>query len=89
MLVEQRRPIDAEQVAWSRRNASYSTQLALSAVRLIFEAAGGTALYDSNPLQERFRDVTAGASHLSLTWHRAGQPYGRMRVGLPLEFDKV
>ena len=62
-----RQEITAEQVAWSRRNASYATQLAHSAVKLIFEAAGGTALYASNPLQEIFRDIIAASAHLSLT----------------------
>ena len=79
----------AEQVAWTRRNASHSAQLALSAVRLILEAAGGTALYTSNPLQEIFRDATAGAAHLSLTWHRSAPYYGQIRLGLPVDFDVI
>ena len=66
-MVEARQEITAEQVAWSRRNASYATQLAHSAVKLIFEAAGGTALYASNPLQEIFRDIMAASAHLSLS----------------------
>jgi len=88
-VAEQRRPIDAEQVAWSRRNASYSTKLAHSAVNLIFEAAGGTALYAHNPLQEIFRDMTAAAAHLSLSWHRAAPYYGQIRLGLPVDFDTL
>jgi alkylation response protein AidB-like acyl-CoA dehydrogenase len=88
-LVETRQPITAEDVAWSRRNASYSTQLAQSAVKLIFEAAGGTALYAGNPLQEIFRDTMAASAHLSLTWHRAAPPYGQIRLGMPVEFDSL
>lgn len=88
-LVESRQPVNAEQVAWSRRNASYSTQLAHSAVKLIFEAAGGTALYASNPLQEIFRDTMAASAHLSLTWHRAAPYYGQIRLGLPVDFDTL
>ena len=88
-MVESRQAITADDVAWSRRNASYSTQLAQSAVRLIFEAAGGTALYASNPLQEIFRDVMAASAHLSLTWHRAAPPYGQLRLGLPVDFDSL
>ena len=88
-LVESRQEIKAEQVAWSRRNASYSTQLAHSAVKLIFEAAGGTALYAANPLQEIFRDAMAASAHLSLTWHRAAPPYGQVRLGLPVDFDSL
>ena len=88
-MVAGRQKIDAEQVAWSRRNASYSTQLAHSAVKLIFEAAGGTALYATNPLQEIFRDITAASAHLSLSWHRAAPYYGQIRLGLPVDFDTL
>jgi alkylation response protein AidB-like acyl-CoA dehydrogenase len=88
-MVEARQTITADDVAWSRRNASYSTQLAQSAVRLIFEAAGGAALYAGNPLQEIFRDTMAASAHLSLTWHRAAPPYGQLRLGLPVEFDTL
>jgi alkylation response protein AidB-like acyl-CoA dehydrogenase len=88
-VVDSRQAIDAEQVAWSRRNAAYSTQLAHSAVKLIFEAAGGTALYTDNPLQEIFRDITAASAHLSLSWHRSAPMYGQIRLGLPVEFDSI
>jgi alkylation response protein AidB-like acyl-CoA dehydrogenase len=88
-LVEAGQKITAEQVAWSRRNASYSTQLARSAVQLIFEAAGGTALYASSPLQEIFRDTMAASAHLSLTWHRSAPLYGQIRLGLPVDFDSI
>jgi alkylation response protein AidB-like acyl-CoA dehydrogenase len=88
-LVESRQPVGAEDVALSRRNAAYSTQLAHSAVKSIFEAAGGTALYARNPLQEIFRDAAAASAHLSLTWHRAAPPYGQLRLGMPVEFDSL
>jgi alkylation response protein AidB-like acyl-CoA dehydrogenase len=88
-LVEDGAEITAEQVAWTRRNSSYSAQLALSAVKLIFEAAGGTALYMNNPLQEILRDATAAAAHLSLTWHRSAPYYGQSRLGLPIDIDAL
>lgn len=86
-LIESGAELTPEHVAWARRNSSYSAQLALSAVKLILEAAGGTALFLNNPLQEIFRDATAGASHLSLTWHRSAPYYGQIRLGLPVDFD--
>jgi len=88
-VVESGQNIDVEQIAWSRRNASHSAQLAHSAVKLIFEAAGGTALYASNPLQGIFRDMTAAAAHLSLSWHRAAPFYGQIRLGLPVDIDTI
>ena len=88
-LVESRQEITAEQVAWSRRNSSYSTKLAQSARELIFEAAGGTALYTTNPLQEIFRDIAAGAAHLSLTWHRFAPFYAQIQLGQTVDFDSI
>jgi alkylation response protein AidB-like acyl-CoA dehydrogenase len=88
-LVESGQEITAEHVAWARRNSAYSVQLAHSAVKLIFDAAGGTALYTSNPLQTIFRDVTAGSAHVSITWHRAAPFYGQIRLGQPVDFDMI
>ena len=88
-LIESGRPVEAEQIAWSRRNAAYATQLANSAVRLIYEAAGGNALYASNPLQEIFRDVTAGAAHVSINWHRSAPYYGQIRMGQTVDIDAM
>ena len=87
--VEARQEITAEQVAWTRRNSSYATRLSRDAVAAIFEAAGGTALYAGNPLQEIFRDAMAASAHLSLAWHRAAPMYGQIRLGLPVDFDAL
>jgi 3-hydroxy-9,10-secoandrosta-1,3,5(10)-triene-9,17-dione monooxygenase len=87
--VEAGADIAAEQVAWTRRNSSYATRLSRDAVAAIFEAAGGTALYASNPLQEIFRDAMAASAHLSLIWHRAAPMYGQIRLGQPVDFDSL
>jgi alkylation response protein AidB-like acyl-CoA dehydrogenase len=88
-LIESGQPVGAEQIAWSRRNSAYSTQLAYSAVKLIYEAAGGNALYASNPLQEIFRDATAGAAHVSINWHRSAPYYGQIRLGQTVDIDAM
>jgi alkylation response protein AidB-like acyl-CoA dehydrogenase len=88
-LVEARAEITAEQVAWTRRNSSYATQLSAKAVKTIFEIAGGTALYASNPLQEIFRDSMAASAHLALAWQRAAPYYGQIRLGQPVEFESL
>jgi alkylation response protein AidB-like acyl-CoA dehydrogenase len=87
--VESRREITAEHVAWTKRNSSYATQMSRTVVSTIFEIAGGSALYASNPLQEIFRDTMAGTSHLSLAWHRTAPAYGQIRFGLPVDFDTL
>jgi hypothetical protein len=64
-----------------KRNAAYAAQLALSAVQRLFNAAGGRALYTSNELQRKFRDVHAAAAHHSLVWDTAAAAYGRHVLG--------
>jgi resorcinol 4-hydroxylase (FADH2) len=88
-LMEGEREITAEQIAWTRRNSAYATQLSRAAIASIFEAAGGTALYAGHPLQEVFRDAMAGCSHLSLSWPRTAVYYGQIRLGLSVDFDAL
>jgi len=88
-LVASGEEVPVEQIALARRNSAYATRLAHEAIRLIFEMAGGTALHAANPLQEIFRDITAGASHVSLTWHRAAPGYGQIRLGMPVDIDAL
>jgi alkylation response protein AidB-like acyl-CoA dehydrogenase len=88
-LMASGQPVEAEHLAWTRRNSTYATKLAHAAVKQIFDVAGGTALYDSNPLQEIFRDSTAGASHLSLTWQRAAPHYGQLKLGQSVDYDAI
>jgi len=88
-LMASGQPVEAEHLAWARRNSAYATKLAHSAVKLIFDVAGGTALYASNPLQEIFRDSTAGAAHLSLAWQRAAPPYGQIKLGQSVDANTI
>jgi 3-hydroxy-9,10-secoandrosta-1,3,5(10)-triene-9,17-dione monooxygenase len=88
-LVESGQEISSLDIARSRRNASYAARLAQSSVRLIFEAAGGTALQLSNPLQEIYRDISAGASHVSITWNRAAVFDGQIRLGVPVDMELI
>ena len=40
-------------------------------------------------MQEIFRDATAGASHLSLTWPRAAPAYGQLKLGQAVDYDAI
>jgi alkylation response protein AidB-like acyl-CoA dehydrogenase len=52
-----------DQQAQARAAAAYVTELALSVTTVAFQAAGGGALFDTNPLQRCFRDVYAAGQH--------------------------
>jgi len=59
------------------RDAAFAAKLCNRATQRVFEAAGGSALHESRPLQRIFRDVTAGCSHARLRWEANALPYGR------------
>lgn len=75
------READAHTRASLRLAASAAAHSALTAVDLCFGAAGGTAVFDSHPLQRVFRDAHVAISHGMIT-RRTFEPIGRLRFGL-------
>jgi alkylation response protein AidB-like acyl-CoA dehydrogenase len=66
-----------------RRDAAYSAQLCRRAVNDLFEASGGSSLYDSSDIQRLWRDTNAAAAHHGLTWDIRATEFGRVMMGLP------
>jgi 3-hydroxy-9,10-secoandrosta-1,3,5(10)-triene-9,17-dione monooxygenase len=67
-----------------RRDHAYMTKLCVRAIDRLFEAAGGHALYDDNPLQRFSRDAHAASHHTALVWDAPAELYGRVALGLEL-----
>jgi 3-hydroxy-9,10-secoandrosta-1,3,5(10)-triene-9,17-dione monooxygenase len=73
-----------------RRDVAYATQLCRQASNSLFEAAGGSSLYDKADMQRLWRDSNAAAAHHGLLWDAHGLSYGRVAVGLsPMEAPQV
>src|SRR5262249_31834851 len=51
-----------------RRDHAYAVRLGIQAVNRLFEASGGHALFDSNPLQRLHRDALAASHHFGTRW---------------------
>jgi 3-hydroxy-9,10-secoandrosta-1,3,5(10)-triene-9,17-dione monooxygenase len=66
-----------------RRNVAYGTQLCRAAVNSMFEASGGSSVYNSAELQRLWRDSNVAAAHHGLMWDVHGLAYGREVFGLP------
>jgi alkylation response protein AidB-like acyl-CoA dehydrogenase len=67
-----------------RMGATHAVESAAAAVDVAYSLAGGSAIYETSPLQRRFRDVHAATQHMLVapaTWELAG------RSLLGLEFD--
>lgn len=65
-----------------RRNQAYAVHLCRVAVNSLFEAGGGSGLYDHTTLQRYWRDINAAASHTSNNWENAAVGYGYATLGL-------
>src|ERR1700730_9477749 len=76
-------PIE-DKVRW-RRDGAYAARLCTAAVDVIFTAAGGGAIYESNPIQRAWRDIHAANAHFGVNWDANGVTYGRVALGLPAD----
>ena len=65
-----------------RRDHAFIARLCVQAVNRLYEAAGGHALYDHNPLQRFHRDVHAASHQVALRWDSLAEQYGRVALGL-------
>jgi 3-hydroxy-9,10-secoandrosta-1,3,5(10)-triene-9,17-dione monooxygenase len=66
-----------------RRDTAYCAQLCRRAVNSLFQASGGTAIFESSDLQRLWRDVNATAAHHGLNWDLKAPDVGRALLGLP------
>ena len=77
-----RRDLTLAERARGRRDQAYTTMLCRRASQRLFTAAGGTALFRSNAIECKFRDLQAISGHLALNWDFAGSTWGRIAFGL-------
>ena len=65
-----------------RRDQVFMVKLAVRAIGRLFEAGGGHALQESNPLQRFHRDALAASQHMAIRWDDYAEQYGRVALGL-------
>ncbi|MCH2171827.1 hypothetical protein MK489_13670 [Myxococcota bacterium] len=65
-------PSRQDNVRWIR-DAAYCAELCTRATQRVFEASGGGALQETEPIQRYWRDVNAGHAHLFLSWDAAAE----------------
>jgi alkylation response protein AidB-like acyl-CoA dehydrogenase len=80
--------VSVAQRATLRLAASHATAAAASAVDTAYDLGGGTSIYETSPLQKRFRDVHAATQHMLIgpsTWELTG----RLMLGLPTDIAQL
>jgi 3-hydroxy-9,10-secoandrosta-1,3,5(10)-triene-9,17-dione monooxygenase len=65
-----------------RRDHAFMVKLGIRAIGRLFEASGGHALLESNPLQRFHRDALAASQHFGTRWDENAEQYGRVALGL-------
>lgn len=70
---------------YNRARLSYAAlaRLCLQAVERLYTNSGGSANYDTNPMQRYWRDAHAMGAHIGLNFDIAGEAFGRAELGLP------
>lgn len=69
------------------RNWAFAVQTARHAANRIFEAAGGSSIYEGSDIQQVFRDINGGSQHFAFTWDTAMANFGRVQCGFdPMAF---
>jgi indole-3-acetate monooxygenase len=71
-----------EQQAEARAASAYITEIGQHVATVAFQAAGGGALFDTNPLQRCFRDVFAAGQHF-LVSQSSYRALGQFKLGQP------
>jgi indole-3-acetate monooxygenase len=80
--------VDVEQRAELRLAATHATAVSARATDTAYTLAGGSALYESSPLQRRVRDAHAATQHMLVapaTWELSG----RVLLGMPTDATQL
>jgi indole-3-acetate monooxygenase len=81
-------PMSVEHRVGLRLAASHATSSAAAVVSDIYHAGGGASIYETNPLQRRFRDVHVATQHMMVsaaTWELTG----RLLLGQPTDTSQL
>tara|TARA_B110000438_G_scaffold287522_1_gene319922 strand:+ start:1352 stop:2551 length:1200 start_codon:yes stop_codon:yes gene_type:complete len=78
-------PLELEDIARMKRNASYVGQLSKRATNRLAEAMGARGLDESNFVHTAKSDIGAACSHISMVWDTCALPYGMAKLGVLTE----
>jgi 3-hydroxy-9,10-secoandrosta-1,3,5(10)-triene-9,17-dione monooxygenase len=72
------------------RNAAYAASRCRHGVASLFEASGGSGIYDTFELQRIWRDVNSAAAHNAFMRDKLDPAFGRALLGLPpSKFERI
>jgi alkylation response protein AidB-like acyl-CoA dehydrogenase len=80
--------VSVEQRVALRLAATHATTASAAVVDAAYNLGGGTSIYETSPLQRRFRDVHAATQHMLVGW-ATWELTGRLLLGLPTDVAQL
>jgi alkylation response protein AidB-like acyl-CoA dehydrogenase len=80
--------LGVEQRGRFKGDQAFAARLATEAVDLLFKGGGGGGLFTQSRMQRYWRDINAGAMHITMNWDAIGAFSGRIALGLPPEAEQ-
>jgi len=82
MAAENEGQADLDLRLGNRLSQAFAVRLIVQAIDALFQAAGGQGIFTTHPIQRAWRDIHAGARHVSLNWDAVSTMYGQHALGL-------
>lgn len=74
-----------EEMLEMNRDRAFVAKLLIGAVTRLVRQMGAMGLYDDNPVQRHYRDISAMGTQIAVNWDRNVTPFGKSELGLDAE----
>ncbi|MEQ8246155.1 MAG: acyl-CoA dehydrogenase family protein [Alphaproteobacteria bacterium] len=77
--------LNHEEMLEMNRDRAFVAKLLIGAVTRLVRQMGAMGLYDDNPVQRHYRDISAMGTQIAVNWDRNVTPFGKSELGLDAE----
>jgi 3-hydroxy-9,10-secoandrosta-1,3,5(10)-triene-9,17-dione monooxygenase len=85
----ERRALTPEENVMINRNRAYLARLCTNSIYRLVRVMGATGIFNTNPVQRHWRDLSVMASQVGVNWDQNMMAYGRHLLGLDYEKAKA
>lgn len=85
----ERRVLTADENVMINRNRAYLARLCTNSIYRLVRVMGATGIFDTNPVQRHWRDLSVMASQVGVNWDQNMMAYGRYLLGLDFGKEKT
>jgi alkylation response protein AidB-like acyl-CoA dehydrogenase len=85
----QRKNMPVEQFIEHGRERCYIARLCYTSVERLARQMGALGIYDNNPVQRFFRDISVMQTQVGLNWDVHMLNFGRRQLGLPTGMERL